>query len=201
MPTELSSNSIEVQTSIASLSQSLSASAATQTAVPTASRATNTDEKKSEASSVPSAPPARPMVGVAVLLTCPAFPGSVLVGKRISSHGSGTIQLPGGHLEFGESWEDCGSRELLEETNLNIAKSDLKLAHVTNDVFKSENKHYITLFMQGVVSADEAKNVQTMEPHKCSGWEWRRWEDLKQTQENLFLPLKAALDQGFNPFK
>lgn len=32
----------------------------------------------------------------------------------------GKLGLPGGHLDVGESWEECGSREVLEETNLTI---------------------------------------------------------------------------------
>jgi hypothetical protein len=52
--------------------------------------------------------PARPAVGVAVLLTCSrVYPNSVLVGKRISSHGSnnglGSYQLPGKLILFHQS--------------------------------------------------------------------------------------------------
>ena len=41
----------------------------------------------------------------------------------------GKLGLPGGHLEVGESWEERGSREVLEETNLTI--ESLKLYQVT----------------------------------------------------------------------
>ncbi|KAF6793786.1 Nudix hydrolase 1, partial [Colletotrichum musicola] len=55
-----------------------------------------------------------PRVGVAAIIQ--RKDGRVVVGKRQSSHGAGTWQLPGGHLEFGESFFDCAARETLEET-------------------------------------------------------------------------------------
>ena len=59
---------------------------------------------------------ALPKVGVAVLLTCSEYPDAVLVGRRVGSHGAGTLALPGGHLQSGEEWDACGKREVEEET-------------------------------------------------------------------------------------
>jgi NUDIX domain len=42
----------------------------------------------------------------------------VLVGVRRNALGAGTLSLPGGHLEMGESWSQCAKREALEETAL-----------------------------------------------------------------------------------
>lgn len=107
-------------------------------------------------------------VGVAALIVNPD--GKILVGSRKGSHGSGetasslggsvlslgksrtdtgqtgTIQLPGGHIEFGEEITDCAARETLEETGL-VVRPSSKIAAVTNDVFETEGKHYITLFV------------------------------------------------------
>ena len=45
----------------------------------------------------------------------------LLLGLRKSSHGCGTWCPPGGHLEYGESFEQAASRETLEETGLNVS--------------------------------------------------------------------------------
>ena len=57
----------------------------------------------------------KPKVGVAVIVV---KDNQVLMGKRIGSHGENTWAFPGGHLEFGETPEECATRELFEETGL-----------------------------------------------------------------------------------
>lgn len=59
-------------------------------------------------------------------------PDRLLIGRRKGSHGAGTIQLPGGHLEFKESFEKCAIREVYEETGLTL--STVEFATATNDV-------------------------------------------------------------------
>jgi 8-oxo-dGTP diphosphatase len=47
-------------------------------------------------------------VGVAAVIL---REGRVLLGERIGSHGAHTWATPGGHLEWGESIEECAKRE------------------------------------------------------------------------------------------
>lgn len=55
-------------------------------------------------------PPApQPKVGVGVIV---AKGNMVLVGRRRNSLGDGEHALPGGHLEFGETLEQCAAREV-----------------------------------------------------------------------------------------
>ncbi len=56
--------------------------------------------------------------------------------------------MPGGHLEFGESFEHCAIREVLEETGLSINPESVQFLTATNDIMASERKHYVTIFVK-----------------------------------------------------
>lgn len=118
----------------------------------------------------------KPRVGVGVIVI---HDGKVLLGKRRSAHGAGEWQFPGGHLEFGESVEECACRELREETGL--TPLSLELGPWVNDLIE-ESKHYVTLFT--FVNRFEGE-LQLLEPDKCEGWEWFAWDSLPSP---LFLP-------------
>ena len=128
-----------------------------------------------------------PRVGLAVIVT---KDDRVLVGRRKSkSHGHGTWHMPGGHLEFGESFEECARREVKEETGVEI--KNVRFLTATNDVFEKEGKHYITIWMLAEWKAGEPK---TMEPEKCEGWEWKSWEEIEKLKP-LFLPVENLIKQ------
>jgi 8-oxo-dGTP diphosphatase len=129
-----------------------------------------------------------PRVGVGVIIVRNGF---VLLGERLGSHGAGTWALPGGHLEFGESVEDCARRETQEETGLLL--QTVSPAPYTNDIMPAEGKHYVTVFVQATANSAEPK---IMEPAKCRGWRWCRWSAMPET---LFQPLKTLILQGYVP--
>jgi 8-oxo-dGTP diphosphatase len=107
------------------------------------------------------------------------------LGKRKNAHGAYTWSPPGGHLEFGESFEACAEREVLEETGLSI--KNIRRYRITNDIFDKEDKHYVTLIM----AADYTAGVpQLLEPHKCYVWQWFA---LDQLPDNLFLSMKNMM--------
>jgi 8-oxo-dGTP diphosphatase len=67
-------------------------------------------------------------VGVAIFIF---KDGKFLIQQRQGAHGAGSWSVPGGHLEFGESFEDTARREAREETGLEI--SNVRFGAVTND--------------------------------------------------------------------
>lgn len=97
----------------------------------------------------------------------------ILLLKRQGAHGSGTWSLPGGHLEWNESLEDCAKRETAEEAGIEI-KNPLFFA-VTNDIMNDEDRHYITIFMKATEFSGEPK---ICEPERCAEMEWFSLDDL-----------------------
>ena len=58
--------------------------------------------------------------------------GGVVVVRRNIEPRKGTLTLPGGYIDYGETWQEGGRRELLEETGIEIGKNDLLLYDVRN---------------------------------------------------------------------
>lgn len=130
----------------------------------------------------------RPRVGVGVVVL---RDGRVLLGERRGAHGAGTWALPGGHLEFGETVEECAARELTEETGLSMGAT-LRGPWVS-DVFADEARHYVTVF---VIATDTIGEPVVREPAKCLAWRWCAWAALP---EPLFPPLASLKRSGFVP--
>ena len=132
----------------------------------------------------------RPRVGVGVIIKKNDY---VLLGLRRSIRGKGSWSFPGGKLKLFESIEECAQRETFEECGIVI--KNIRTATVTNDLFKSQGQHFITIF----VVSDWAENEPIVkEPGKCEEWKWFKWNELPTP---LFLSLENLLKQEFDPFK
>jgi len=124
-----------------------------------------------------------PRVGIGVLIFNQE---SILLGERLVKHGRSSWGPPGGHLEFGETIEECAIREVREETGLEIVCP--KMIGVTNDIFADENKHYVSLFLKA--QYDTRQTIINLEPDKVFSWDWF---GLDRLPDNLFLPLRSFL--------
>jgi len=113
----------------------------------------------------------RPKAGVGLLLI---KGNSILLGVRKVSHGVGEYSLPGGHLEYDESFEDCALRELAEEAGTDIKVKKPKFLCVTN-LRRYLPKHYVDI---GMVAEWISGEPITMEPNKKEDWHWYDLDDL-----------------------
>ena len=57
--------------------------------------------------------------------------------------------LPGGRLEFGETFIDCGVRELKEETGLDIAIEDFLF--LSEAIAPDRTRHIVNIYLKGKV--------------------------------------------------
>lgn len=132
----------------------------------------------------------KPSVGVAVILT---RDDKVLLMKRKGPHGPGTWTTPGGHMEFGETPEQCATREVKEEVGVEITA--IRFRAVTNDLFQAERRHSVSIWMEGKIRAGEPTVIATEEASEIG---WFAWEALPQP---LYLPLENFVKQNSYPPK
>ena len=92
--------------------------------------------------------------------------------------------MPGGKLEFGESFEEGAKREVLEETG--IILNDVRVICVNND--KIESAHFVTI---GLFSDDFLGDAKVMEPDEITEW---RWFNLNNLPRNMFFPSVRVLE-------
>ncbi|MCB9988211.1 MAG: NUDIX domain-containing protein [Rhodospirillales bacterium] len=130
----------------------------------------------------------RPGVGVGIWIF---HNDKILFSRRIGKHAHGTWALPGGHLEHGESFEDCARREAMEECGLEI--HDIRLYTVTNDYFTENGKHYVTVH---VVARSDSGTFKNREPEKHADFGWYAWENMPTP---LMKPIENMLKQGVSP--
>ena len=91
--------------------------------------------------------------------------GSVFLAKRRGAHGADTWASAGGHLESGETLEDCARREAWEELGLRVG--DVRYLCLNNII--AYGKHYVDVEFAGDIGDQEPTLV---EPDRFaeSGW-------------------------------
>ncbi|HEX2792134.1 MAG TPA: NUDIX domain-containing protein [Candidatus Paceibacterota bacterium] len=124
----------------------------------------------------------RPKVGVGALIV---RDGKVLLGERLKSHGAGTWSIPGGHLEFGETFEETALREAKEEIGLTDIEVKGFICAVNDRVYE---KHFVTI---GMLLEWKSGEAYPAEPEKSANWTWFSPDELP---ENIFLPSKHVLE-------
>lgn len=113
----------------------------------------------------------------------------VLLGERRNTHGAGTWALPGGRIDPGEEPQNTASRELAEETGIEIPAGGLKLSYTTPySSLIVDEQAWLTLYFYAFT--DRKTQAKLLEPDKCSEWDWFPTDNLP---EPLFPPAQAYL--------
>ncbi len=75
------------------------------------------------------------VVGVSV----PIKGGLLAIRRALPGPGEGMIALPGGYQMRGQTWQEAGAREVLEETGVIIAPEALKLVSIVTTADRRQN--------------------------------------------------------------
>ncbi len=119
----------------------------------------------------------RPLVGLGLLVV---RDNKILLGERISSHGVGEYGGPGGHFEYGESFEESILRELEEEAGSSMQIEQVDYLCTTN-LRRYMPKHYVDI---GMVAIWKSGEPTVGEPHKLRSWGW--YDIDTELPDNLF---------------
>ena len=93
--------------------------------------------------------------------------------------------IPGGHIEFGETFEQAAVRETEEETGLKDIKIK-SLVSISNNT--DYDKHYVSI---GMLAESSSGSPYDAEPDKSRNWKWYNPQNLP---ENIFLPSRRVID-------
>jgi len=105
--------------------------------------------------------------------------GKILLGKRhpdpdkadSAFRSAGEWSLPGGKMDWGETFEEGAAREVLEETGITIHNPEVISVHNC----KNEHAHFMTV---GLVARQWEGEAQVMEPDEMTEWQWFPLTDL-----------------------
>jgi len=120
----------------------------------------------------------KPGVGVGIMLL---KDNKILLGKRHDDpekagsalHGEGTWTMPGGKLEFGETFEKGAYREVLEETGIKIKNPSV--ISLTNEIL--DDAHFITI---GLLCTEFEGQPAVKEPDEITEWKWFLLDNLPE---------------------
>lgn len=112
----------------------------------------------------------------------------ILLLRRFNTgYQDGKYSLVAGHLDGGETVEECIIREAKEEAGIDLYQEGLQVKHIMHR--KASDREYMDVYL---VATMWNGNVQNMEPHKCDDLSWF---SLSALPENLMIEVGFALEK------
>ncbi len=113
--------------------------------------------------------------------------GQVLLSKRVNTgYQDGNYSLIAGHLDGGETANQCIIREAEEEAGIILKLNNLKVSHVMHRY--RPDREYIDIY---VAAESWEGEIENNEPEKCDELKWFSIEDLP---DNIIPEVKLALE-------
>lgn len=111
--------------------------------------------------------------------------GKILLGKRCGRHAPGEYSMPGGRIEYMESFKDSIEREVLEEAGIKI--KNLKFLNVAN-INRYDYRHDVSVHFTAEIDGGEPK---TDPKERMKDW---NWYDINNLPEPMFYPSKLVVE-------
>jgi len=113
--------------------------------------------------------------------------GQILLLRRFNTgYQDGKYSLIAGHLDGGETTEQCIAREAGEEAGVAINPKDLEVVHVMHRL--APDREYFDIYLRAEKWNGDVTN---MEPNKCDEL---KWCDINNLPDNILPEVKLALE-------
>lgn len=99
----------------------------------------------------------------------------MLLIRRSNAPAQGFWSPPGGHLEYGESLQQCAIRKAWEEARVTITHPVFRA--ITNEVFEEDRQHALTVWMEGTYVSGEPTRSS---PPILAAIGWFPWDALPE---------------------
>src|SRR4051812_21478152 len=74
-----------------------------------------------------------------VVVLVPVRSGLLMIRRALAGEGHGRLALPGGYQMLGQTWQEAGAREVLEETGVVISSKTLRVVAVETTPDRRQN--------------------------------------------------------------
>ena len=117
----------------------------------------------------------------------------ILLLRRFNTgYEDGNYSIPAGHVDKGESISYSLIREIKEEIDIDIDKTNIELSHIMHRRAIETNDERLDFFF---ICKNWSGKVKNMEPHKCDDLTWC---DVNKLPNNIISYIQDAISNYIN---